>query len=92
MAATHADPTESTPEQRMLRGSATPDFLDFSHEWRRLFAETWDTFLLVVVAAGAGVGGAPERRGDNPEYEGNRTGHDGHGDHPFHGRRWGRPS
>ncbi len=58
MATTHADPTESTPEQRMLRSSATPDFLDSAHEWRRLFAETWGTFLLVVVAAGAGVVGA----------------------------------
>ena len=25
------------------------------HEWRRLFAEVFGTFLLVVVAAGAGV-------------------------------------
>jgi aquaporin Z len=41
----------------MLHGSATPDFLDSAHEWRRLFAETWGTFLLVVVAAGAGVVG-----------------------------------
>jgi aquaporin Z len=39
----------------MLHGSATPDFLDSAHEWRRLFAETWGTFLLVVVAAGAEV-------------------------------------
>jgi aquaporin Z len=58
MAFTHADPTESTPPQRMLRSSPTPDFLDAAHEWRRLFAETWGTFLLVVVAAGAGVVGA----------------------------------
>jgi aquaporin Z len=42
----------------MLRGSATPDFLDSAHEWGRLFAETWGTFLLVVVAAGAEVVGA----------------------------------
>lgn len=33
-------------------------FLDPSREWRRLFAELWGTFLLVVVAAGAGVVGA----------------------------------
>jgi len=39
----------------MLHASATPDFLESSHEWRRLFAETWGTFLLVVVAAGAGT-------------------------------------
>jgi aquaporin Z len=42
----------------MLHGPATPDFLDSAHEWRRLFAEGWGTFLLVVVAAGAGVVGA----------------------------------
>lgn len=57
MAVARADRTESTPEQRMLHGSATPDFLDSGHEWRRLFAETWGTFLLVVVAAGAEVVG-----------------------------------
>ena len=28
-----------------------------AHEWRRLFSEAWGTFLLVVVAAGAGVVG-----------------------------------
>ena len=50
--------TESTVQQRMLNGSAAPDFLDSAHEWRRLFAETWGTFLLVVVAAGADVVGA----------------------------------
>ena len=50
--------TESTVQQRMLHGSAAPDFLESAHEWRRLFAETWGTFLLVVVAAGAGVVGA----------------------------------
>jgi aquaporin Z len=41
----------------MLHGTATPDFLDSAHEWRRLFAETWGTFLLVLVAGGAGVVG-----------------------------------
>jgi aquaporin Z len=41
----------------MLHGSAPPDFVDSAHEWRRLFAETWGTFLLVVVAAGAEVVG-----------------------------------
>jgi aquaporin Z len=39
----------------MLRGSAAPDFLESAYEWRRVFAEAWETFLLVVVAAGAGV-------------------------------------
>jgi aquaporin Z len=40
---------------RMLRPQNSPDFLDDKLEWRRLFAETWGTFLLVVVAAGADV-------------------------------------
>ena len=54
----HFHRTESTVQQRMLDGSAAPDFLESAHEWRRLFAETWGTFLLVVVAAGADVIGA----------------------------------
>ena len=54
----HHHPTESTVHQRMLDGSAAPDFLESAHEWRRLFAEAWGTFLLVVVAAGADVVGA----------------------------------
>lgn len=39
----------------MVRKQVSPDFLDPAHEWRRLFAETWGTFLLVLVAAGGGV-------------------------------------
>jgi aquaporin Z len=58
MASTHADLTRPTLQQRMLDGSAAPDFLEARYEWRRLFAETWGTFLLVVVAAGAVVVGA----------------------------------
>ncbi len=42
----------------MLRASAAPEFLEPADEWRRLFSEAWGTFLLVVVAAGAGVVGA----------------------------------
>jgi aquaporin Z len=49
---------ESTLETRMLHASTVPDFLEPAHEWRRLFSEAWGTFLLVVVAAGAGVIGA----------------------------------
>jgi len=41
----------------MLHRAMPPDFLESSYEWRRLFAETWGTFLLVVVAAGAAVVG-----------------------------------
>jgi len=40
---------------RMVQKQVSPDFLDPAHEWRRLFAETWGTFLLVLVAAGGGV-------------------------------------
>lgn len=39
----------------MVQKQVSPDFLDPVHEWRRLFAETWGTFLLVLVAAGGGV-------------------------------------
>ena len=42
-------------QERMLQKQVSPDFLDPVHEWRRLFAETWGTFLLVLVAAGGGV-------------------------------------
>jgi len=39
----------------MVQKQVSPDFLDPVHEWRRLFAEAWGTFLLVLVAAGGGV-------------------------------------
>ncbi|MDO8596931.1 MAG: aquaporin [Sulfuricaulis sp.] len=42
-------------QERMVQKQVSPDFLDPGHEWRRLFAETWGTFLLVLVAAGGGV-------------------------------------
>ena len=58
MASTQRRQTASTLEQRMVTASAPPDFLEPAHEWRRLFSEAWGTFLLVVVAAGAGVVGA----------------------------------
>lgn len=46
-------PTEQ--QQRMLQKQVSPDFLNPIHEWRRIFAEIWGTFLLVLVAAGGGV-------------------------------------
>jgi len=46
---------ESGQRQRMIAKELPPDFLDTRLEWRRLFAETWGTFLLVLVAAGGGV-------------------------------------
>ena len=39
----------------MVGRASAPDFLDPALEWRRLFAEIWGTFLLVMVAAGGGV-------------------------------------
>ena len=46
------------PQHLLMHGWAPPDFLDSAYEWRRLFSEAWGTFLLVVVATGAGVVGA----------------------------------
>ena len=48
----------------MMRRQSTPDFLDRELEWRRIFAESWGTFLLVVVAAGGAV--VAERGGNSP--------------------------
>jgi aquaporin Z len=45
----------------MLHATAPPDFLASEHEWRRVFSELWGTFLLTVVAAGAGVVAARSR-------------------------------
>ncbi|MEO8538990.1 MAG: aquaporin [bacterium] len=42
-------------QHRMLHAAIAPNFLDASIEYRRIFSELWGTFLLVVVAAGAGV-------------------------------------
>ncbi|TLU83633.1 MAG: hypothetical protein FDX21_07580, partial [Chlorobium sp.] len=45
----------NTQQNRMIHGQTAPDFLDPSLEWRRIFAELWGTFLLVLTAAGGGV-------------------------------------
>jgi aquaporin Z len=47
--------SRANAEHLMLKSQVSPDFLDSKLEWRRLFAETWGTFLLVLVAAGGGV-------------------------------------
>ncbi|MFY9779998.1 MAG: aquaporin [Candidatus Baltobacteraceae bacterium] len=46
--------SEALQRDRLARKSLL-DFLNPAFEWRRVFAETWGTFLLVVVAAGGGV-------------------------------------
>ena len=58
MATAPPEQTGRTPQQRMLTALEVPDFLASANEWRRLFAETWGTFLLVAASAGAGVVGA----------------------------------
>jgi aquaporin Z len=49
---------KKSQQRAMLLRSLPPNFLDSSGEWRRIFSETWGTFLLVVVAAGSGVAAA----------------------------------
>ncbi len=46
---------DAAQQQRMVQRPLAPDFFDSSLEWRRVFAEIWGTFLLVLVAAGGGV-------------------------------------
>lgn len=47
--------SKSTSAIKMLRPQLPPNFLDNTLEWRRVFAEAWGTFLLVMVATGASV-------------------------------------
>lgn len=47
--------SQAAQQQRMMQKQVSPDFLNPLHEWRRIFAEIWGTFLLVLVAAGGGV-------------------------------------
>lgn len=42
-------------DQQARQQQSARDFLDPSLEWRRVFAEAWGTFLLVLVAAGGGT-------------------------------------
>lgn len=42
-------------QPHMAREVHSLNFLDPAREWRRLFAEIWGTFLLVMVAAGGGI-------------------------------------
>jgi aquaporin Z len=46
---------DAAQRQRMVQRQLAPNFFDPSLEWRRIFAEAWGTFLLVLVAAGGGV-------------------------------------
>jgi aquaporin Z len=52
---TSKDPKNRTQQGRMVQKQSSPNFLNPAHEWRRLFAETWGTFLLVLVATGGGI-------------------------------------
>jgi len=48
-------PFRSFPQYCVKPRQLALDFFDPSLEWRRVFAEIWGTFLLVLVAAGGGV-------------------------------------
>ncbi|TLU82758.1 MAG: aquaporin [Chlorobium sp.] len=49
------DKEKEMQRSRMILGQAAPNFLDPELEWRRIFAEMWGTFLLVLTSAGGGV-------------------------------------
>ncbi len=55
MESTGSSQPDEAQQQLMIERQLAFDFYDPSLEWRRLFAETWGTFLLVLVAAGGGV-------------------------------------
>jgi len=55
MESTRQGRPDAAQQQRTVQQAQALDFFDPSLEWRRVFAETWGTFLLVLVAAGAGV-------------------------------------
>ena len=55
MPSTGQDRPDAAQHQRMVQRQSALDFFDPSFEWRRIFAETWGTFLLVLVAAGGGT-------------------------------------
>ena len=64
-ATTAGEPVLAWLERRTARDRQhEADFDDSSLEYRRLFAEVWGTFLLVLVAGGGGVIGALPIGGD----------------------------
>jgi len=50
-----SDNQQENQSGQMTSRQQTANFFDPKHEWRRIFAETWGTFLLVLTAAGGGV-------------------------------------
>ncbi len=55
MESTGRERQDAALQPPVIQRQSTRDFFDSSLEWRRVFAETWGTFLLVLVAAGGGV-------------------------------------
>jgi aquaporin Z len=55
MAAMNENNHNAAQRARMLLTQIAPNFLDPKHEWQRIFAELWGTFLLVLVAVGGPV-------------------------------------
>ena len=54
------EPQHTAQQDRMLQVQIPPNFLDPELEWRRIFAELWGTFLLVLVAVGGHITAAIE--------------------------------
>jgi aquaporin Z len=48
-------PADVGQQRRIALRQSSVDFFNPAREWRRVFAETWGTFLLGLVAAGGGV-------------------------------------
>ena len=48
-------PAQTVEQQQMVAKSSAADFLNTGLEWRRIFAEAWGTFLLVLAASGGRV-------------------------------------
>ncbi len=55
MATGNENSRHAAQRSRMLLTQIAPNFLDPKHEWQRIFAELWGTFLLVLVAVGRPV-------------------------------------
>src|SRR5258707_6192271 len=72
LSSSHSGPPPSEAEEQVVRTAAIAlhsigapnafarrfDFWDSRYEWRRIFSELLGTFLLVLVAVGAGMGNA----------------------------------
>jgi hypothetical protein len=85
-----AQQEQRTQHRRELEFGSRQEWDDPSLEWRRLFAELFGTFLLVMVAGGRRS--PPINGPDQSRVRAGRPRAHGDGDHPVHGRGfWGAP-